>query len=152
MTKQRFSASAYGESRILCLFKELGPNVKTWGNDVGSTYIAQGFKEKDPIKQVTGIPMAVGSALFELPDYLWAGAVDEKLNNAEDIRTWRDIKAIGRNNVRHPIRTVLSGLRLISDVPMDVGDKLFGFKHRSSVASLQHRSYERMQNTLQHPN
>lgn len=127
------------ESRTLNLFKEVGPNIGTWGKDVGSTYLAQGWKEKDPIKVVAGVPMAAASTLFESLDYVYAGIADQKLETPTGSRTLRDIKEIGTNHVRHPIRTVLSGLRLISDVPMDIADGVIGFKHGGSAVRAQTR-------------
>jgi len=76
--------------------------------------------------------MAAASAVFELPDYLWAGVANDPLAPPNDqSRTWRDIKSIGAKNVRHPIKTVLSGLRLFSDVPMDGIDRAFGFREET---------------------
>lgn len=121
------------ESRLIGLFKEVGPNIGTWGKDVGQTYLAQGWQEKDPLKVVAGIPMAAGSALFESFDYLYAGIADEKMDPPMGSRTGRDIGLIMKNNVRHPIRTVLSGFRLFTDLPMDAGDILFRFKRGSAA-------------------
>lgn len=119
------------ESRMTHWFKEVGSNVGTWAKDAGSTYLAQGVQEKDPIKIAAGIPMAAGSALFESFDYLYAGIVDERMDVPTHTRTGRDVGLIMKNNVRHPVRTVLSGLRLLTDLPMDAGDVLFQFKHNS---------------------
>lgn len=125
------------ESRSIHLFKEVGSNLKEWGSDAGSTYIAQGWKEGDPIKMIAGIPMGLASVFTEASDYALAGIADQKLEASGELRTWRDIKEIGTNNVRHPIKTVLSGLRLISDIPMDGGDALFGFKHGTRARLLE---------------
>ena len=122
---------ALRESRMIFWFKEVGSNVGTWGKDVGSTYLAQGVQERDPIKMVAGIPMAAGSAFFEGLDYLYAGVVDERLSPPSGTRVGRDISAIMKNNVVHPIRTIVSGVRLIGDIPLDIGDAAFRFKHNS---------------------
>lgn len=98
--------------------------------------------------------MAALSLLFEAPDYVYAGIVDEKLKTPEGTLTGRDIKKIVTNNVRHPIRTLLSGIRLISDVPMDIADTMLGFKH-NSTAMIQAQTRNELSRTLAtytHPN
>lgn len=121
------------------MFKELGSNAKTWANDMGGTYISGPLKDKDPIKLALGVPMAAASVLFEAPDYLYAGAVDNKLSPPTGImgRTRRDVSQLFDNVVHlRPLKTLTDGFRLISDVPMDGVDALAGFrdKTRSQVS------------------
>jgi len=122
----------WAEKRPLHLFRELGPNIKTWGKDVNDTYLTGAWKSKDPIKRAAGLPMAAASTFFESLDYVYAGIADDHLEAPDGgiaARTRRDIGDIVKNNIRHPIRTLFGGLRLLTDVPMDTVDLLAGYRH-----------------------
>jgi hypothetical protein len=138
------NGSSLRENRPVFIGREIGSNARTWFDDVNGTYIQQGIREKDPIKIGVGIPMAVASTFTELGDYLMAGAADQRLEPPSGLmgRTRRDIAAIAQNNIRHPIRTVLSGVRLISDVPMDGVDVFADYRHGSRASLIE---------TLNHP-
>lgn len=111
--------------------------MREYWNDTKTTYIKNPIAEKDPLKVGVGALMALTSIPFELPDYAAAGIANESVKAPTGTRTWRDIKSMANNNVRHPIRTVLGGLRLIGDVPRDGIDLLFGFRH-GTRSQIQH--------------
>jgi hypothetical protein len=122
--KMIFSASAK-EARLLGLFKEVGSNARTWGKDVGDTYIKKPMDEGNAPKTVAGAGMAVASTILEAPDYLVAGALDNKLDPPPAGalgRTRRDLAQLAKNIVTvHPIRAVTDACRLATtDLPLDV--------------------------------
>lgn len=137
-TRERYTEDMEWTKERRLLRLKVAENMKTWAGDAGSTYLSNPAKERDPVKMGVGAVMAGASLVFEAPDYLWAGVANDSLEAPTGSRTMRDLKGIATNHVRHPIRTVLSGLRLLSDVPMDGVDALFGFRHgtRSKVSNL----------------
>ncbi len=155
MHLHRFSAAANGERRILSFFKEVGPNLRVASKDMWGTYFKQGWKEKDPVKILAGPFAAAIYAITVLPDDVIGGAFDEKIERPTHTWIGRDIGLIAKNNVIHPIRTLLSAARLPGDAIMDVTDNLLGFKHQP-IANLQHLNHARMSaaltpSTLSHP-
>jgi hypothetical protein len=104
--------------------------MKNWAADAIDTYVVQGVEEGNIVKIVAGVPMLIASVFAEAPDYGFAGVADEPME-ATNSRIGRDIEKIKENNIRHPIRTVLSGARLVTSAPMDIGDDIFGFTHKT---------------------
>lgn len=136
MTKQSFkNGLSLKESRLTFWFKEVGPNMKNWAGDAFRTYVGQGIEERNIVKIIAGVPMLIASVLAEASDYGFAGIADEPME-ATNSRIGRDVDKIKQNHVRHPIRTVLSGTRLITSVPMDIGDDIFGFTHGTPSKTL----------------
>jgi hypothetical protein len=120
------------EQRLIHLFKEVGPNLRTLGEDIKSTYITGPLQKKDPIQIGMAAPLVIASAIADGFDAAYAGIADQKIDAPDGGlggRTRRDLKEIMKNHIRHPIHTLLSGLRLISDIPMDTLDIVGGFRH-----------------------
>lgn len=126
-TMGRINYASAKEQRLLHWFKEVGPNAKTWMNDVADTYVKQPVAERDPIKMIGGAVMAAASTVLEAPDYIFAGIADQKIIPPTGLRTTRDIGQLGKDIVSlKPIATVLDVLRLPGDLVLDAGDKLVG--------------------------
>lgn len=125
------------ENRLLCLFREVGSNVETWAGDAGETYVGKPVRNGNPIKTVAGAGMLLASTVLEAPDYLIAGAFDQKLEAPTSVpfsRTRRDVGNLLSDVVHlRPIKSILDVVRLATtDVPMDGVETLFGFEHTGS--------------------
>ncbi len=122
----------FGEERLLSLFKPLGENVKTWGGDTKENYLTGPWKRGDNIQKITGPVAAAAATLFELPDYLYAGVVDQNVKPASGIagRVRRDTGLLLKDIVTlHPLRAGGDAFRLVfNDVPMDSIDLIGGFR------------------------
>lgn len=114
--------------------------MKEYGKDVGSTYIASGFKEKDPFKVVTGAVMAPLSLILEGPDQLYDGALGRAYESPTGIagRTRRDIKLLLKDVFTlHPLRALGDAWRLAtSDLILDAGDAIGGHTRNRAAALL----------------
>lgn len=119
------------EQRLILLFKTLGENMKTYGNDLQENYITGPYHRRDVIQKGLGPVMAAGSIILEGPDQVWAGIVDQKLERPSGIagRTRRDLKLLLKNVATvHPLRAFGDVFRLgFSDLPLDAGDAIGGF-------------------------
>ncbi len=118
-----------GESRLAYWFQELGPNLKTYGSDLGQEYLA-GFKKGDPIQMITGPVMAAASILLEGPDQLIAGVVDKKLEPPRGAlgRIRRDTGALIKDVLTlHPFKAAADAFRLPGSALLDAGDTIGRF-------------------------
>ncbi len=138
------SAPAFREARPLHLFKNVGSNFNTWRNDVADTHIKGPVEAGNYPKAAAGSVLAVGSAFFELGDYLIAGAVDKDLEapgGGVMPRTRRDVKALIGDAVKlKPLATVANVLRIPGSLFMDVPEGFLGFDHRANGISNRVRS------------
>lgn len=124
---------AFGELRLVYWMKEVGPNLRTYGKDLGKEYFTDPYTRKDAIGMVTGPVMAAASVLLEGTDQIFAGIVDQKLTPPSGPlgRMRRDGKEFLKDVVTlHPIRALADGFRLAtSDLLLDAGD-LAGGHHQ----------------------
>lgn len=118
-----------GEHRKTYLFKEVGPNLKTWGGDTMETFVNGPLKKKDYVGATMGSFAAAAALVLEAPDQIYAGIVDKKLEPPKGTRTGRDLRELGSDVVNfRPVSTVLDGLRLFSSIPMDIIQTVGGFQ------------------------
>lgn len=133
--KNKHKTSISAESRLLCWFKEVGSNLKTYGSDLGQEYITGPYQKNDVIQKITGPVMAAASVILEGTDQIVAGVVDQKLEPSNGIlgRMRRDGKEFLKDVVTlHPIRAIADGFRLAtSDLLLDIGDIVGG--HRTAA-------------------
>ncbi len=123
-----------GEQRLTFLMREVGSNAAEWGRDIRDEYLVGPWQRGDNIQKIAGPFAAAASTVLELPDYLFAGAVDQRVEHPRGIfgRTRRDLGELLGNVVRlRPLRAVRSGWSLATaDIPLDGIDMLGGF-HRN---------------------
>ncbi len=109
-------SSAFGETRLVHLFKEVGSNAKTWGNDTLQTYIKDPVEDGNYPKALYGIGLTAFSTATELIDYGISGIVDKRLEapgSGPFARTRRDVGELLGDAVRlRPLKTVANILRL----------------------------------------
>lgn len=138
--KTAYSYSAR-EHRLLPLIKEVGSNFEVWKKDAGTTYVGDPVKEGNYPRAALGAFMLSVSAIGELPDYVIAGIVDQKLEAPPNVpfgRTRRDIGTLLRDAVSlRPLKTLADAARLMfTDVPIDTIDTLGGFKHTGRLGKI----------------
>lgn len=131
---------AIGERRLLSLMKEVGPNLKEYGKDViWEKYLRDPWRRGDNIAKITGPVMATASAILEGTDQIWAGIVDQKLENPTGTlgrlqRTGREM--VGNIKEKEPIKFIVNAVRTPVEGILDVGDAIFGLS-QSTRASTQ---------------
>lgn len=115
--------------------------IKEYASDVGETYLSGPCRGRDNLQKITGPIMAGASALLEGPDQLYAGAVGQEYQRPTGIggRIRRDIGALLGDIVRlRPLRALGDAWRLAtSDVILDAGDAIGGFRQSSRNALMQ---------------
>jgi hypothetical protein len=133
---KRSSGIHIAEHRLLQRMGTFGEHMKDYGKDIGS-YVTAGFKEKDPIKAVTGAVMAPLSVLLEGPDQTYDAFLGREYQRPEGIagRTRRDVKLLLKDIVTlHPLLALGDAWRLgTSDWILDAGDALGGHTKRMAA-------------------
>lgn len=123
-----------GERRVVHLFKEVGPNLKTLGGEMKDT-IKEAAESKDPIKYFMAPVIVAASALFQGSDYLFAGAVDKKIKPAEGSETLHDLKGLAEHIGRiEPIKAVVTALKMPGNMAMDLLRVMGGFRGKAHHA------------------
>lgn len=112
--------ASFGESRPLFLFKNVGGNLKNWGEGTFETFVNAPLKEKDYVGAAIGSFAAAISVVTELPDAAIAGVADQEVKYGEGSRTGRDLKAFGSDlSGGHFLKAGLDVLRMPGNVVMD---------------------------------
>lgn len=141
MKRERYGGSvnisrvaSIGEKRLVHWFKEVGPNVRTLGEQLKDT-VAEAAHDRDAIKVVMA-PVAVAArVLLQGPDYLYAGIVDQKVEKVDGSETAHDVGQVFKNIVTlHPIRAVVGALKVPGDIGMDIIHAVGGFRGRARAA------------------
>ncbi len=125
----RFANLPPAEHRLLSFFREMGPNVKEYWNDVKKEY-GGAIKNGDALQKGLGVVGGASSLFFEGTDQLWAGLVDKKVEPPQGPagRIVRDTKEFLNDVVTlHPLRAASDVFRGISGIPMDAIDLVGGF-------------------------
>lgn len=130
--KRPHKISISGESRLLSFFKEVGANLKTYGNDLKDEYIVGPYENNDVIQKITGPIMVAASAILEGTDQIVAGIVDTRLEPPDGVLgrmrrdSWEFVTDVA---TLHPIRAIAAGFRVAtSDLILDVGDAVGNFR------------------------
>jgi len=108
-------------------FKEVGPNLKTWGTDVKENYIDKPIEEGNALKAVLGAGMVVAEGVLRGPDMVFSGIVDQKKEAPSGLmgRTRQTTGQLLENVVTiHPIRALGNVSELAFSFPwaLDIAD------------------------------
>jgi len=127
-----FAPWSASEERLLHLFQEVMPNIKTWYGSGKEKYIDRPIDQGNYVKVGLGTGGVVLSAVTEFPDYVISGVIDQKLEPPVGVlgRTRRDIGVLLKDVVTlRPIRVVADASRLaFTDIPMDTFEAVTGLE------------------------
>jgi len=110
---------SFAESRPVFWFKEVGPNLTTWGKDL-KRYVDQPYKEGNPLKAGLGAVMIVSEGVLRSLDMVFAGIVDQKKEAPSGFmgRTTQAGGQLLKNVVTlHPLRAAGNASELIFSFP-----------------------------------